>query len=438
MTASRRLAPATTLPKRNRLSLAGIADLLTDGRVPVRFSAYDGSATGPPDAEIGVHLATPRGPTYLATAPGHLGMARAYVVGDLRLEGVHPGDPYPAVRLLADELHFRRPTMAELATIVRALGWRRLRPVAPPPQEVQPQWRRVAAGLAHSRHRDSVAIRHHYDVSNRFYELVLDPSMAYTCAVFDHPAMSLDQAQERKHELIAEKLGLQAGMRLLDVGCGWGGMVRYAARRGVRALGVTLSAEQARWAQDAIEREGLGELAEVRHLDYRDAPGENYDVVASIGLTEHVGVRAYPSYFALLYAKLRPGGRLLNHCITRPDSRFRAQPDVFIGRYVFPNGELAGSGRIITEAQDAGFEVRHEENLREHYALTLKEWCANLVVHWDECTAEVGEPTARLWGLYMAGSRLSFERNGVQLHQVLAVRPDAVGDSHVPLRPWWR
>ncbi|MGH8910131.1 MAG: class I SAM-dependent methyltransferase [Egibacteraceae bacterium] len=421
-----------------RLSLARIADLFAGGRVPVRFSAYDGSATGPPDAEIGVHLATSRGVAYLATAPGHLGMARAYVAGDLRLEGAHPGDPYSALRLLADELRFRRPTMAQLAVIARSLGWRRLRPVLPPPQEARPRWRRATAGLAHSRHRDAAAIHHHYDVSNRFYELVLGPSMAYTCAVFEHPETGLDQAQERKHELIADKLGLRAGMRLLDVGCGWGGMVRCAARRGVRALGVTLSAEQTRWAQDAIAREGLSGLAEVRHLDYRDAPGRDYDAVASIGLAEHVGVRAYPSYFALLHAKLRPGGRLLNHCITRPDDRTRAQTDVFIGRYVFPDGELAGPGRIIAEAQDAGFEVRHEENLREHYALTLKRWCANLVTHWDECTAEVGEPTARVWGLYMAGARLSFERNGIQLHQVLAVRPDATGNSHVPLRPWWR
>jgi cyclopropane-fatty-acyl-phospholipid synthase len=327
--------------------------------------------------------------------------------------------------------------MAELATITRSLGWRRLRPVPPPPQESRPRWLRTVEGLAHSRRRDSEAIHHHYDVSNRFYELVLGPSMAYTCAVFDDPGVSLEQAQERKHELIADKLGLRAGMRLLDVGCGWGGMVRHAARRGVRALGVTLSAEQARWAQKAIVRDGLTGLAEVRHLDYRDAPGQDYDAVSSIGLTEHVGVQAYPAYFGLLRAKLRPGGRLLNHCITRPANRSRARTDAFIDRYVFPDGELTGSGRITTEAQNAGFEVRHAENLREHYALTLKEWCANLVANWDECVAEVGEATARVWGLYMAASRLAFERNEIQLHQILAVRPDATGDAQVPLRPWW-
>ncbi|MDQ3900849.1 MAG: class I SAM-dependent methyltransferase, partial [Actinomycetota bacterium] len=311
-------------------------------------------------------------------------------------------------------------------------------PVPPPPQESRPRWRRTLDGLAHSRTRDSAAISHHYDVSNRFYEMVLGPSMAYTCAVFDHPEASLEQAQERKHELIADKLGLRAGMRLLDIGCGWGGMVRYAARRGVRALGVTLSAEQAHWAQQAIDAEGLSELAEVRHLDYRDAPGREYDAISSIGLLEHVGLHSYPSYFAQLLAKLRPGGRLLNHCITLPDNRTKARSDAFIDRYVFPDGELPGAGKVITEAQNAGFEVRHVENLREHYALTLTQWNANLVAHWDECLAEVGEATARVWGLYMAASRLSFERNGIELHQVLLVRPDATGNAHVPLRPWWR
>ncbi|MGH3945020.1 MAG: class I SAM-dependent methyltransferase [Pseudonocardiaceae bacterium] len=438
MTTFRRPSPATTQQPHGTLSLAGIVELLTDGRFPVRFTAYDGSATGPPDSEISVHLATSRGATYLFTAPGDLGMARAYIAGDLRASGVHPGDPYEAMRLMAHELRFRRPTVAELALITRSLGWELLRPVPPPPQESRPRWRRVVEGLAHSRHRASEAVHHHYDVSNRFYEMVLGPSMIYTCAVFEHPEASLEQAQERKLELIADKLGLQAGMRILDVGCGWGGMVRYAARRGVRALGITLSAEQAHWAQQAIAREGLADLAEVRHLDYRDAPGRDYDAVTSIGLTEHVGVHSYPSYFGLLLNKLRPGGRLLNHCITHPDPRARAQTDPFTDRYVFPDGELAGAGKIITEAQNAGFELRHVESLREHYPLTLKAWCANLATHWDECVAEVGEATARVWGLYMGASRLSFERNNLELHQVLAVRPDSTGNSHVPLRPWWR
>ncbi len=280
-------------------------------------------------------------------------------------------------------------------------------------------------------------IAHHYDVSNRFYELVLGPSMTYTCAVFPTADASLEQAQAEKYDLICRKLDLQPGQRLLDVGCGWGGMVRHAAREyGVRALGVTLSRAQAEWAKGAIDRERLGNLAEVRHLDYRDVMESGFDAVSSIGLTEHIGVRNYPAYFGHLRDRLRPGGRLLNHCITRSHNRW--QPiGAFLDRYIFPDGELTGSGRIISAAQDAGLEVQHEENLRRHYALTLAGWCRNLHDHWDEAVAEVGEGKARVWGLYMAGSRLAFERNEIQLHHVLATRTTDEGDNGFPLRPTW-
>jgi cyclopropane-fatty-acyl-phospholipid synthase len=177
-------------------------------------------------------------------------------------------------------------------------------------------------------------------------------------------------------------------------------------------------------------------VAEVRYGDYRDVADSGFDAVSSIGLTEHIGIRNYPSYFSFLRDKLVPGGRLLNHCITRADNVAR-DTGAFIDRYVFPDGELTGSGRIISEIQDIGLEVRHEENLREHYALTLKGWCENLADNWDECVREVGEGTAKVWGLYMAGSRLSFERNEIQLHQVLAVKPDSDGNAHFPLRPTW-
>jgi cyclopropane-fatty-acyl-phospholipid synthase len=177
-------------------------------------------------------------------------------------------------------------------------------------------------------------------------------------------------------------------------------------------------------------------VAEVRYGDYRDVRDTGFDAVSSIGLTEHIGIRQYPAYFSFLQSKLVPGGRLLNHCITRPDNS-STDTGAFIDRYVFPDGELTGSGRIITEMQNLGLEVRHEENLREHYALTLKGWCENLEANWDECVREVGEGTAKVWGLYMAGSRLSFERNEIQLHQVLAVRPDPDGDARFPLRPTW-
>ncbi|NLU83449.1 class I SAM-dependent methyltransferase [Rhodococcus sp. HNM0569] len=423
--------------KDSKLALAEILDLLSDGQVPMRFTAYDGSATGPEDSQYGLHLNSERGTTYLATAPGDLGMARAYISGDLEARGVHPGDPYEMLKLMAT-MNLHRPSARALAAITRSLGWELLRPIAPPPQEHLPRWRRVAEGLRHSKTRDAEAIHHHYDVSNTFYEYVLGPSMTYTCACYPDADASLETAQDNKYRLVFDKLGLQEGDRLLDIGCGWGGMVRYAARRGVKVIGATLSREQAEWAQKAIAEEGLGELAEVRYSDYRDIPETGFDAISSIGLTEHIGVQNYPSYFSFLESKLRSGGRLLNHCITRPGNNTRAGAGGFIDRYVFPDGELTGSGRIITEIQNVGLEVRHEENLREHYALTLRDWCANLVENWDAAVDEVGIGTARVWGLYMAGSRLGFETNVVQLHQVLAVKLDDRGGAAVPLRPWWK
>ncbi|WP_307718962.1 class I SAM-dependent methyltransferase [Nocardioides sp. LS1] len=427
----------STLKQTPTLSIGdAVASLLRDG-MPVRFSAYDGSSAGPPDAEIELELKNQRGLSYLLTAPGDLGMARAYVSGDLAVNGVHPGNPYEALRLLQSHLRFRRPTPAEALTLLRGLGLSNLKPPPPPPQEHLPRWRRAMEGLRHSMSRDAEVIAHHYDVSNRFYELVLGPSMTYTCAVYPTADATLEEAQAEKYDLVCRKLGLQPGMRLLDVGCGWAGMVRHAAKHyGVQALGVTLSREQAQWGKEAIDREGLGDLAEVRHSDYRDVLEGDFDAISSIGLTEHIGVRNYPAYFGFLRDRLKPEGRLLNHCITRAHNR-REETGAFIDRYVFPDGELIGSGTIITEAQDAGLEVMHEENLRLHYALTLAGWCQNLVDNWDECVAEVGEGTARVWGLYMAGSRLAFERNEIQLHQVLAVRTTEDGKDGFSLRPTW-
>ena len=427
----------TTTLGNSRLNLAEIFETLLAGPAPIRFTAYDGSSYGPEDAPVGLDLKNERGLAYMVTAPGDLGMARAYVSGDLDLIGMHPGDPYEGMLLLLRAMRFRRPSPPEALALLRSIGLSQMLPPPPPPQEHLPRWRRVVEGFRHSPERDGKVIQHHYDVSNRFYELVLGPSMTYTCALYPTGNETLEEAQHAKYDLVARKLDLQAGQRLLDVGCGWGGMVRHAAREyGVRALGVTLSREQAEWAQQKIKEEGLDHLAEVRHLDYRDVKETAFDAVSSIGLTEHIGVDRYPAYFRFLRDKLVPGGRLLNHCITRPDNK-STQTGAFIDRYVFPDGELTGSGKIITEAQDAGFEVHHEENLRVHYAKTLAGWNANLEEHWDECVAEVGEGTARVWGLYMAGSRMGFERNEIQLHQVLAGRTDDEGRSGFPLRPTW-
>jgi cyclopropane-fatty-acyl-phospholipid synthase len=408
----------------------GLANVLAEGTGlsgSIVVKAFDGSTAGPADAEVVIEIRSPRALNYVAQASGDLGLARAYIMGDLEIHGdIHTALVHASTMDLGT-------TAASRWRLFRALGGTKLLKRVPvPPEEV-----RHLSGRRHSKRRDQAAISHHYDVSNKFYAWILGPSMAYTCAVYPHSDADLELAQFTKHDLVARKLGLVPGMRLLDVGCGWGGMVMHAAQHyGVKALGVTLSLRQAEWAQKAIAERGLSELAEVRHLDYRDVAETDFDAISSIGLTEHIGVRNYPSYFGFLLDRLKPGGRLLNHSITRPDNRYRST-GAFIDRYIFPDGELIGSGRIIAEAQDAGFEVRHEENLREHYALTLAAWSDNLVAHWDEAVAEVGHPTAKIWGLYLAACRVGFERNNTQLHQFLAVKLDENHDAHFPLRPTW-
>src|SRR4051812_10453949 len=303
------------------MSVGEAVEMLVGPQEQVRIEAYDGSSSGPADAPMRMRLTNPRAVAYLATAPSSLGFARGYVAGDITVEGVHPGDPYRLLRAAESLLEPRRPSPAEAVRALRSFGRLALTLPEPPPQEAPGALRRAVNGLRHSRTRDAEAIHHHYDVSNRFYEMVLGPSMAYTCACYTSEDATLEQAQEHKYDLVARKLGLRPGMRLLDVGCGWGGMVRHAAKQyGVRALGVALSAEQATWASARIAAEGLQGLAEVRHLDYRDVRETGFDAVSSIGLIEHIGVGNYPSYFRFLRSRLRPGGRLLNHGITRPDN----------------------------------------------------------------------------------------------------------------------
>lgn len=409
-------------------SIAGAFGRVLGTRSGIRLTAYDGSTFGSTDAEVTLSIRSPEAVQYLATAPGDLGLARAFVSGSLAVEG----SLHRALTLLVEEAS-HDVSMRDKLNTLRELGtWVLKRPPLPP-EEASPPWRR---GLRHSKERDAKAIAHHYDVSNRFYELVLGPSMTYTCAVYPEADASLETAQASKYDLVARKLALEPGMRLLDVGCGWGGMVMHAAEQyGVKALGVTLSRQQAEWAQKAIAERGLADRAEVRFLDYRDVPESNFDAVSSIGLTEHIGRRQLGAYFTRLADKLRPEGRLLNHCITRPTTRERARAGGFIDRYVFPDGELLGVGTIITSMQNHGFEPRHEENLREHYAMTLRDWGVNLDANWQEAVQEVGLRRARVWQLYMAASRVGFDINNIQLHQVLAVKLGKGGVSGFPLRP---
>jgi cyclopropane-fatty-acyl-phospholipid synthase len=408
------------------MSLAQAFELIVPAERGVGFRAYDGSSAGPADAVVTLDVRTPRAVEYLASSPNQLGLARAYVTGDLEIIG----SAYDAMSRLYP-MPMDHLTVGDKLKLARLFAGKALKRPTPPPQE------RTLKGDRHSKRRDAEAIHHHYDVSNLFYSWVLGPSMAYTCAVFPDAEASLEVAQATKFDLVCRKLGLQPGMRLLDIGCGWGGMVMHAVKYyGVTAIGATLSEQQALFAQQRIAAEGLGDRAEVRFSDYRDIKETDFDAISSIGLTEHIGRDNYPAYFAFAYGKLKPQGRMLNHTITRSDDGERASyTNSFINRYVFPDGELSGPGHIMSAFNNAGFEIRHEENLREHYALTLKHWCDNLEAHWDEAVAEAGLGTARVWRLYMAASRMGFDINNIQLHQMLAVKNDARGRSGMPLRP---
>ena len=374
--------------------------------------------------QSGVVLRSPEALRRIVTAPGELGFARAYVAGDLDIEG----DVYEALELLERRRGLSR-LLPELLPVVRDRGIDALRPLPPPPEEARLRGRR------HSKARDAAAIAHHYDVSNGFYRLVLGPSLTYSCAVFADPAATLEEAQEAKHELVARKLGLGEGMRLLDVGCGWGSMLVHAAERhGVSGVGITNSRRQAELARERVRAAGLGDRIEIHLADYRDVSDGPYDAVSSIGMVEHVGHAQLELYLARLHALLRPEGRLLIQGIGRPPRRRRLLPRrTFVNRYVFPDGDLQEVGTVVSRMQAAGLELRHVESLREHYALTLRHWVGNLESSWDEAVAEVGIARARIWRLYMAGSALGFEAGRLQVHQLLAVRSDR-GASGMPVR----
>jgi cyclopropane-fatty-acyl-phospholipid synthase len=400
--------------------------------LPIAVRAYDGSRLGPADAPATLLVRSPNVFRRLVTAPGELGLGRSYVAGELDVEG----DLYAALSALRDRIpDVRRFTAQQWADTLALAGTSLLRtglrPLPVPPEEAR------LRGVRHSKQRDAAAIAHHYDVSNAFYRLVLGPSMTYSCAVWERTDVTLEQAQAAKYELLCRKLGLEPGMRLLDIGCGWGGMVLHAAaNHGVRAVGVTLSRRQTEWAEKAVAEAGLADRVEIRYQDYRDVSDGPFDAISSIGMFEHVGLSQLRTYFGGVRRLLRPGGRLLNHGISRPPNagRTRFRPRSFIDRYVFPDGELHEVGAVVSTIQRSGLEVRHVESLREHYALTLRAWVRNLDASWDEAVAEVGPGRARVWRLYMAASALNFEAGRTQVHQVLAVKLDR-GGSRMVLRP---
>ena len=388
---------------------------------PVTVRFWDGSAIGSGPTTIVVR--SEDAIRHLVWAPGELGLARAYVSGELELEGdiydllaLHPTAPGLGLRGIA--------ALLPAAYRMRLLG--RRPPV--PAEEAQLRGRR------HSKARDAAAIRHHYDVGNDFYRLVLGPSLTYSCAYFRTEDMSLEDAQASKYELICRKLGLEPGMRLLDVGCGWGGMVLHAAEHhGVRAVGVTLSPAQADLAAKRVAESGLADRVEIRVQDYREVDDGPYDAISSIGMFEHVGLARLGEYFGRLFELLRPGGKLLNHGISRPRGEGGFDRGSFVDKYVFPDGELHEVGRVVSRIADTGFEVRDVHGLREHYGKTLRCWVANLQSQWDDAVRLAGVNRARVWLLYMAASALNFEAGRTSIHQVLAVKPDGLGTPFVPL-----
>ena len=430
------------------MPLAELIEDILGGELPIGIVAYDGSAAGPPDPVATLVLRSPDGLARILSRPGELGLSRAYVAGDLDIIG----DIYSVLDLEVSTSGLRLgPRM--MARFLREGGRPALRLLPAPEEEAR------LRGWVHSPGRDRQAVSHHYDVSNSFYEMMLGPSMTYSCALFEDPDDDLASAQSNKYELVSRKLGLQPGMRLLDVGCGWGGMAVHAAiNHGAQVLGVTLSSDQYDWATKRVAECGLGDRIEIRLQDYREVAEGSFDAISSIGMFEHVGRRQMDEYLERLHALLRPGGRLLNHAIGRPghdhDPTWHGRSEAtgrrlavaaglrgpsriaspFMDRYVFPDGELHEVGTVVSMMQNGGFEVRHLETLREHYALTLRRWVANLESNWNAAVEEIGAGRARVWRLYMAASAVGFERHRLEVHQVLAVRPDR-GRSNMALRP---
>jgi cyclopropane-fatty-acyl-phospholipid synthase len=396
--------------------------------LPIEVRFWDGSRVGATDGPATIVLRSPRALRRILWSPNEVGFARAFVTGEADVEG----DLLAAIRAVF--VAAPEDLLIGTRTVVKTLGGAARLGVLGPPLSPPAEEARLRGGI-HSRQRDAAAIAHHYDVGNDFYRLVLGESMTYSCARFTSPDASLEDAQAAKYELICRKLGLREGMRLLDVGCGWGGMVMHAASQyRVAAVGITLSEQQFDLARKRVAEAGLSDWVEIRLQDYRDVGGngERFEAISSIGMFEHVGKEQMAAYFSVLSGVLEPGGRLLNHAISTPNG-VTFDRRSFTARYVFPDGELEDVADVVAAMEAVDLEVRDVESLREHYALTLRQWVVNLDRHWDEAVALVGEVRARIWRLYMAAAVVGFELNETAIHQVLGVKTMADGTSGMPL-----
>ena len=426
------------------MSLQAVTEEFLGSNNKVRFEDWKGRTWGPDQAPVTVRFNSVDAIRHFVRSPGELGFGRAYVSGAMDFDG----DIWTLLDLQRD-IGGIRFSAGQIRGLVKEVGLRSLAETPPiPPEEVK-----VGGRLTkHTKQRDKESITHHYDVSNDFYRMVLGPSWTYSCAVFENETDTLEQAQSNKYELICRKLGLKPGMRMLDVGCGWGGMaIHAAANYGVDVVGITISDAQAEMARQRVAEAGLSDRVTIRVQDYRELSDGPFDAISSIGMFEHVGLNHLVEYFEILKGLLRDGGRLLNHQIGRtpmpPIGRIIKKEQVavardgFIHRYVFPDGELHEIGDVVGQMQRIGFEARHMESLREHYALTLRHWVTNLENNWDAAVAEIGEGRARVWRLYMAASSANFAIGQIQVHQVLGVKlPKSgatFGRSGLDLRQRW-
>ena len=381
-----------------------------------RLRFWDGSEIGPSTAPATLVLRHPGAFRSMLIPPSDLSAGEAYVFDDIDIEG-------DIVAMLEFAAGLDQSARSRMSSI-RALG---LALRLPDDTRRAPEHRRFE-GRAHSKRRDRETVRYHYDTGNEFFQTFLDERMVYSCAHFLDPAESLDTAQERKLDLICRKLDLSDGQRFLDVGCGWGGLVIHAAARyGVRATGITLSPEQAQLARIRVKEMHLEDRVEILELDYRDVTGE-FDAIASVGMFEHVGGTQLATYFEMLRSILAPGGQLLNHGITNRNRDLkRRRSDSFVGRYVFPDGDLLPVEESIEVAERTGFELRDVEAMRMSYALTLRHWVDRLESNRDLAIEYSSEKTYRVWRAYMAGSAIAFEQGAIGLYQLLLSDPG---------RPW--